>query len=72
MKQTLDLEKRSTALREIRPIVSALLTRFESTLSRAIPPALVAQYHTQLPDKKLLQAKLHEFYLANAGEGEAA
>ena len=25
-------------------------------------PALVAQYQTQLPDKKLLQAKLHEFY----------
>jgi hypothetical protein len=22
----------------------------------------VAQYQTQLPDKKLLQAKLHEFY----------
>ncbi|WP_281258811.1 hypothetical protein [Limnohabitans curvus] len=26
---------------------------------------------TQLPDKKLLQAKLHEFYLANVGEGDA-
>lgn len=26
---------------------------------------------TQLPDKKLLQAKLHEFYLANVGNGEA-
>jgi hypothetical protein len=23
---------------------------------------LVAEYQTQLPDKKLLQAKLHEFY----------
>jgi hypothetical protein len=25
-------------------------------------PALVAEYQTRLPDKKLLQAKLHEFY----------
>ena len=23
---------------------------------------MVAEYHTRLPDKKLLQAKLHEFY----------
>ena len=34
----------------------------EYALSRAMSPALVAQYQTQLPDKKLLQAKLHEFY----------
>lgn len=34
----------------------------EYTLSRAISPALVAEYQTRLPDKKLLQAKLHEFY----------
>ena len=25
-------------------------------------PALVADYQTKMPDKKLLQAKLHEFY----------
>jgi hypothetical protein len=25
-------------------------------------PALVAEYQTCMPDKKLLQAKLHEFY----------
>lgn len=24
---------------------------------------MIAEYETQLPDKKLLQAKLHEFYL---------
>jgi hypothetical protein len=42
----------------------------EYALSRSLSPALVAQYQTQLPDKKLLQAKLHEFYLANVGEGE--
>ncbi|MGF1583166.1 MAG: YhcG family protein [Gemmataceae bacterium] len=34
----------------------------EYALSRAISPALVAEYQTRLPDKKLLQAKLHEFY----------
>jgi hypothetical protein len=28
-------------------------------------PALIAEYQTQLPDKKLLQAKLHEFYMQN-------
>jgi predicted nuclease of restriction endonuclease-like (RecB) superfamily len=43
----------------------------EYALSRSLSPALVAQYQTQLPDKKLLQAKLHEFYVANMGEGEA-
>jgi len=43
----------------------------EYALSRSLSPALVAQYQTQLPDKKLLQAKLHEFYLANLGEGDA-
>ncbi|MEI8194679.1 MAG: PDDEXK nuclease domain-containing protein [Phycisphaerae bacterium] len=34
----------------------------EYTLSRAMSPAVVAEYQTRLPDKKLLQAKLHEFY----------
>jgi predicted nuclease of restriction endonuclease-like (RecB) superfamily len=34
----------------------------EYALSRAISPALVAEYQTRLPDKRLLQAKLHEFY----------
>jgi RecB family endonuclease NucS len=43
----------------------------EYALSRSLSPALVAQYQNQLPDKKLLQAKLHEFYLANVGNGEA-
>ena len=32
----------------------------EYALSRSLSPALIAQYQTQLPDKKLLQAKLHE------------
>jgi predicted nuclease of restriction endonuclease-like (RecB) superfamily len=34
----------------------------EYALSRITSPALVAQYQLQLPDKKLLQAKLHEFF----------
>ena len=42
----------------------------EYALSRTLSPALIAEYQTQLPDKKLLQAKLHEFYLQNAAEGD--
>lgn len=43
----------------------------EYALSRSLSPAMIAEYQTQLPDKKLLQAKLHEFYILNlAQEGE--
>jgi predicted nuclease of restriction endonuclease-like (RecB) superfamily len=43
----------------------------EYALSRSLSPAMIAEYQTQLPDKKLLQAKLHEFYMLNlAQEGE--
>lgn len=42
----------------------------EYALSRSLSPALVAQYQTQLPDKKLLQAKLHEFYALNMNKGD--
>ncbi|MBS3954359.1 MAG: DUF1016 family protein [Methylomicrobium sp.] len=38
----------------------------EYALSRSLSPALIAEYQTQLPDKALLQAKLHEFYRLNA------
>ena len=34
----------------------------EYALNRSLSPALIAQYQTCLPDKQLLQAKLHEFY----------
>jgi len=34
----------------------------EYALSRAMSPTLVAEYRTRLPEKRLLQAKLHEFY----------
>ena len=51
-----------------RPSIGVLLCAtkdhevVEYALSRAMSPALVAEYQTRLPDKKLLQAKLHEFY----------
>lgn len=42
----------------------------EYALSRSLSPALIAEYTTQLPDKALLQAKLHEFYLQNVDDDE--
>jgi len=42
----------------------------EYALSRSLSPAIIAQYQTQLPDKKLLQAKIHEFYLQNVTEDD--
>jgi hypothetical protein len=42
----------------------------EYALSRSLSPALVAEYQTRLPDKKLLQAKLHEFYALTETETE--
>ena len=34
----------------------------EYALSRTLSPAMVAEYRTRLPDKAMLEAKLHEFY----------
>lgn len=57
-----------------RPSIGVLLCAskndevVEYALSRALSPALIAEYQTKLPDKKLLQAKLHEFYLQNTSE----
>ena len=51
-----------------RPSIGVLLCAtkdsevVEYALSRTVSPALVAEYQTRLPNKKLLQAKLHEFY----------
>ena len=44
----------------------------EYALNRSLSPALIAEYVTQLPDKQLLQAKLHEFYVQNMPQGEQA
>lgn len=40
----------------------------EYALNRTLSPALIAEYKTQLPDRKLLKEKLHEFYLHNDSE----
>ncbi|WP_150305381.1 PDDEXK nuclease domain-containing protein [Pseudomonas saliphila] len=42
----------------------------EYALNRSLSPALIAEYQTQLPDKALLQAKLHEFYALNTAGGD--
>ena len=42
----------------------------EYALNRSLSPALIAEYKTHLPDKALLQAKLHEFYALNAEQGD--
>lgn len=42
----------------------------EYALSRSLSPAMIAEYQTHLPDKKLLQAKLHEFYQLNLAQDE--
>ncbi len=60
-----------------RPSIGVLLCAskndevVEYAMSRSLSPALIAEYQTLLPDKKLLQDKLHEFYMLNAPEGEA-
>lgn len=38
----------------------------EYALSRSVSPALIAGYQSQLPSRRLLQAKLHEFYALEA------
>lgn len=51
-----------------RPSIGVLLCAtkdsevVEYALSRAVSPALIAEYQTALPARKLLQRKLHEFY----------
>ena len=44
----------------------------EYALSRPLWPALVAEYQTRLPDKKLLQAKLHEFHALTEKEPDGS
>lgn len=61
-----------------RPSIGVLLCAskndevVEYAMSRTLSPALIAEYQTALPDKKLLQAKLHEFYRLNAPEDDEA
>jgi len=66
-----------SALLTLLPKLSTLLREFPKVAPpvRQIPPGVARWFkgsrQTPLPDKKLLQAKLHEFYLANVGEGDA-
>lgn len=59
-----------------QPAIGVLLCASKDTevveyaLNRTLSPALIAAYETQMPDKKLLQAKLHELYLQNAPSEE--
>jgi hypothetical protein len=48
------------------PKLSTLLRELPWSSNRSLSPALITDYQTRLPDKKLLQAKLHEFYIQNA------
>ena len=63
--EALDRDVRKT---HERPSIGVLLCAtkddevVEYALSRAVSPALIAEYQTRLPDKKLLERKLHEFY----------
>lgn len=58
------------------PSIGVLLCRdkddevVEYALSRNLSPALVAQYQLQLPDKKLIAAKLHELLAQHDGVGD--
>lgn len=51
-----------------RPSIGVLLCATKDTevveysLARSLSPALIAEYQTSLPDKELLERKLHEFY----------
>jgi hypothetical protein len=44
----------------------------EYALARTSSPAAIAEYTTKLPDKRLLQEKLHEFFDLSVRELEAA
>jgi hypothetical protein len=64
--------KLSAVLRELHPSVGNTFKDMlccdkddevvECALSRNLSPTLIAQYQLQLPDKQLLQAKLHELF----------
>ncbi|MFT6828176.1 MAG: putative nuclease of restriction endonuclease-like (RecB) superfamily [Roseivirga sp.] len=63
--EALDRDTRKT---NEKPSIGVLLCKdqdsevVEYALSRSLSPTMVAEYKTQLPDKKLLQQKLHELF----------
>ncbi|WP_439870767.1 PDDEXK nuclease domain-containing protein [Pseudomonas syringae] len=42
----------------------------EYALNRSLSPALIAEHQTRLPDRQLLQAKLHEFYALDIAKND--
>lgn len=71
--EALDREERKT---HENPAIGVLLCAskddevVEYALNRSLSPALIAEYQVKLPDKQLLQAKLHEFYALNVAQTE--
>ncbi len=67
----LDALDRDVKKQAENPSIGILLCKTKDTevveyaLSRSLSPAMVAKYETQMPDKKLLQQKIHE--LAESG-----
>lgn len=59
---------RDTKKENENPSIGVLLCKdkdhevVEYALSRSLSPTMVAEYKTQLPDKKILQQKLHELF----------
>jgi hypothetical protein len=69
-------DKLSPVARVLHPSIGVLLCRdkddevVEYALSRNLSPALVAQYQLQLPDKRLIAAKLHELLAMHEGASD--
>ena len=61
--------RRAQAARE--PGHRRAAARRRTARCRSLSPALVVQYQTQLPEKQMLTAKLHELYALNAPAAEA-
>jgi predicted nuclease of restriction endonuclease-like (RecB) superfamily len=59
-----------------RPSIGVLLCATKDNevvkyaLSRSVSPALIAEYQTRLPERRLLQRKIHEFYQLALPEAE--
>lgn len=64
--------KLAPLVRELNWTQNMLNEVVEYALSRSASPAQIAEYQTALPDKQLLQRKLHEFYQLALPAAEAA
>lgn len=70
--EALDRDVRRTKARPLACCYAPARTArwLEYALSRSLSPTLIAEYQTQLPDKKMLQAKLHELYALTTTDTE--